>query len=84
MDALIGLPADELERFRALVQPLQSPDLVADLAEFPSEAMRLLAESGALTAPLPIAVGGRLACISGTACMTAATKLLELGPGHIR
>jgi alkylation response protein AidB-like acyl-CoA dehydrogenase len=58
MDALIGLPADELERFRALVQPLQSPDLVADLAEFPSEAMRLLAESGALTAPLPIAVGG--------------------------
>jgi alkylation response protein AidB-like acyl-CoA dehydrogenase len=58
MDALIGLPADELERFRALVQPLQSDGLVADLPEFPAEAMRLLAEAGALTAPLPIAFGG--------------------------
>ena len=58
MDALIGLPADELERFRALLQPLQTAGMVADLAEFPAEAMRLLAEAGALTAPLPIAFGG--------------------------
>jgi len=58
MDALIGVPSDELERFRALVQPLQAEGLVADRAEFPAEAMRLLAEAGALTAPLPIAFGG--------------------------
>jgi alkylation response protein AidB-like acyl-CoA dehydrogenase len=58
MDALIGLPADELERIRALVQPLQAAGMVADLAEFPARAMRLLAEAGALTAPLPIAFGG--------------------------
>jgi alkylation response protein AidB-like acyl-CoA dehydrogenase len=58
MDALIGLPADELERFRALVQPLQTAGVVADGAEFPDEAMRWLAEAGALTAPLPIAFGG--------------------------
>jgi alkylation response protein AidB-like acyl-CoA dehydrogenase len=58
MDALIGLPADELERFRALLEPLQADGLVPDRAEFPAEAMRLLAEAGALTAPLPIAFGG--------------------------
>jgi alkylation response protein AidB-like acyl-CoA dehydrogenase len=58
MDALIGLPADELERVRALVQHLQTTDLIADAAEFPAEAIRLLAEAGALTAPLPIALGG--------------------------
>jgi alkylation response protein AidB-like acyl-CoA dehydrogenase len=58
MDALIGLPADELERIRALVQPLQTGGLVADAAEFPAKAMRLLAEAGGLTAPLPIAFGG--------------------------
>ena len=58
MDALIGVPADELGRFRALLQPLQAPGLVADQAEFPEEAVRLLTEAGALTAPLPIALGG--------------------------
>jgi alkylation response protein AidB-like acyl-CoA dehydrogenase len=58
MDALIGLPADELDRFRSLVQPLQTTGLVADAAEFPAEAMRRLADAGALTAPLPIALGG--------------------------
>ena len=58
MDALIGLPADELERVRALVQPLQAAGVVPDRAEFPGDAMRLLAEAGALTAPLPIASGG--------------------------
>jgi alkylation response protein AidB-like acyl-CoA dehydrogenase len=58
VDALIGLPADELERFRGLVQPLQANGLVPDRAEFPAAAMRLLAEAGALTAPLPIAFGG--------------------------
>ena len=58
MDALIGVPADELGRFRDLVPTLQADGMVADLAEFPAEAMRLLAEAGALTAPLPIAYGG--------------------------
>jgi alkylation response protein AidB-like acyl-CoA dehydrogenase len=58
MDALIGLPVDELERVRVLVRPLQAAGMVADLPEFPAEAMRLLAAAGALTAPLPIAFGG--------------------------
>jgi alkylation response protein AidB-like acyl-CoA dehydrogenase len=58
MDALIGLPTDELERFRTLVEPLQAAGLVADRPEFPAAAMRLLAEAGGLTAPLPIALGG--------------------------
>jgi alkylation response protein AidB-like acyl-CoA dehydrogenase len=58
VDALIGLPADELDPIRALVQPLQATGMVEDLAEFPAQAMRLLAEAGALTAPLPIALGG--------------------------
>jgi alkylation response protein AidB-like acyl-CoA dehydrogenase len=58
MDALIGVPADELEQFRVLVRPLQTAGLVADHAEFPTEAMRLLTDAGALTAPLPIALGG--------------------------
>ncbi|WP_419758194.1 acyl-CoA dehydrogenase [Acidisoma sp.] len=58
MDALIGLPADELERVRAVVQPLQAAGLVPDRAEFPGDAMRMLTEAGALTAPLPIAAGG--------------------------
>jgi len=58
MDALIGLPAEELEPFRALVGPLQSAGLIADRPEYPVEAMRLLADAGALTAPLPTALGG--------------------------
>jgi len=58
MDALIGLPTDELERIRTLVEPLQAAGLVADRPEFPAAAMRLLADAGGLTAPLPIALGG--------------------------
>ena len=58
MDALIGLPADELERFRALLPSLQAPGLVADATDFPVEAFRLLTEAGGLTAPLPSALGG--------------------------
>jgi alkylation response protein AidB-like acyl-CoA dehydrogenase len=58
MDALSAPPAEELEPFRALVGPLQSDGLVADRADYPVEAMRLLAEAGALTAPLPTALGG--------------------------
>ncbi|MBW4024334.1 MAG: acyl-CoA/acyl-ACP dehydrogenase [Proteobacteria bacterium] len=58
MDALIGVPADELEHIRRLVPSLQNSGLVADAAEFPAEAIRRLAEAGALTAPLPIASGG--------------------------
>jgi alkylation response protein AidB-like acyl-CoA dehydrogenase len=55
---MIGLPSDELEAIRQLVPRLQTAGLVNDAAEFPAEAMRLLAEVGALTAPLPIAYGG--------------------------
>jgi alkylation response protein AidB-like acyl-CoA dehydrogenase len=58
MDAMIGLPADELEALRQLVPALQTSGLIADHAEFPAEAMRRLTEAGALTAPLPIAFGG--------------------------
>jgi alkylation response protein AidB-like acyl-CoA dehydrogenase len=58
MDAIIGLPTDELEALRQRVPTLQNAGLVSDHAEFPTEAIRLLAEAGALTAPLPIAFGG--------------------------
>ena len=54
MDALIGLPSDELEHIRALLPSLE----VEDRAAFPEEAMLRLTEAGVLTAPLPIALGG--------------------------
>jgi alkylation response protein AidB-like acyl-CoA dehydrogenase len=58
MDAMIGLPSDELEPVRALVPELQAMGLASDEAAFPAEAMARLRAAGALTAPLPIAFGG--------------------------